>query len=144
MGGGPAGKGKSLEWTKGEDWNKNSRWKVTERLGDRCGWPRLRCLTSQLLVFIPNQTKGTGRAELCDGHVSTQREKPEKQVTLEGRVPYRDTASVPFPSQPEARRWPLKTKEVEEEAGIGGQRLQNRAPLTSTLYQLSESLNWWL
>lgn len=141
MASGFAGRGRSLEWTKAEDWDKNSRWKVMERLGDRCGWPRLLCLTSQLLVFIPNQTKSTGRVELCDGHVSTQREKP---MTLEGRVPYRDTASVPFPRQPEARRWPLKTKEVEEEAGIGGQRLQKRATLISTLYQLSESLNWWL
>lgn len=71
---------------------------MTEELGDRCGWLRLRCLTSQLLVFIPNQTKSTGRAEVCDGHVSTQREKPEKQVTLEGRILYRDTASVPLPA----------------------------------------------
>lgn len=50
-----------MEWTKAEDRDKNPRWKAPERLGDRCGWPRLSCLTPQLLALILRQTERTDR-----------------------------------------------------------------------------------
>lgn len=118
-----------MEWTKVGD--NREAWQQ-----DRYCWPRLSCLASQLRLFIPKQTKN--RTKPWDGHVSTQSEKPEKQVTPGPAATlgwhWREGSPVETPPQcqPEARSWPLKTREQrwrrKQEYAARGYRREKEVP----------------